>query len=303
MNVTVIIPTLNAGRFLPGLLDALSKQTVGCEILVIDSSSADNTREIAEKFRARVIGIRREEFDHGGTRTLAGKNAQGEFLVYLTQDVMPADEHAIGNLIRPLCQDEKIGASYGRQLPNPDADPFTAHLRSFNYPAESFIRTPEDRKKYGIKAAFLSDSFAAYRKNALESVGWFRDNLISTEDTYAGAKLLLAGYNLAYASDARVYHSHNHTALQEFRRYFDIGVFHEAEKSMIEEFGRAEDEGKKYIASGVSYLVDQKRYHLVPLFFCRSFLKLAGYKLGRNNRVLPAGIVVRCSMNRAFWKR
>jgi len=51
---------------------------------------------------------------------------------------------------------------------------------------------------YGIKTAFLSNSFSAYRKKALQEIGWFKDNLILGEDTYAGAKLLLKGYKIAY---------------------------------------------------------------------------------------------------------
>jgi rhamnosyltransferase len=40
------------------------------------------------------------------------------------------------------------------------------------------------------------------------------------------AKAILAGYKVAYVSEAVVSHSHNYTPIDEFKRYFDIGVFH-----------------------------------------------------------------------------
>ena len=45
MNVSVVIPTLNAGRWLGCQLEALISQTVEAEILVIDS--LENTDEIS----------------------------------------------------------------------------------------------------------------------------------------------------------------------------------------------------------------------------------------------------------------
>jgi len=66
---------------------------------------------------------------------------------------------------------------------------------------------------------------ADYRKSTLEEIGWFKNNLILGEDTYAETKLLVAGYKLAYIAKAKVYHFHNYTIWEEFKRYFDIGVF------------------------------------------------------------------------------
>lgn len=47
---------------------------------------------------------------------------------------------------------------------------------------------------------------------------------------FYAAKAILAGYQVAYAADAVVRHSHNYKPLEEFKRYFDIGVFHAQEK-------------------------------------------------------------------------
>jgi len=73
MNVSVIIPTYNAQKYLPRLLESLKQQTMPFELLIIDSSSTDNTIEIANKYTDNIIVIPHEEFDHGGTRTKAAK--------------------------------------------------------------------------------------------------------------------------------------------------------------------------------------------------------------------------------------
>jgi len=116
-----------------------ASQRASSEIIVVDSSSSDRTVEIAEAFGARVFIVPAEDFDHGGTRTLAGKAAKGDILVYMTQDAAPFDEHSIENIIGPL-EDQEIAASFGRQLPYPNASAFGAHLRLFNYPDSSCIK-------------------------------------------------------------------------------------------------------------------------------------------------------------------
>lgn len=300
--VSIIIPTLNAEDHIHELLASLRAQSIHCEIIVIDSSSSDNTGKIAESYGAKTITIKREGFDHGGSRTLAGKASKGDILIYLTQDVMPFNKYTIENLIKPF-EDESIGAAYGRQLPTTDASLFGAHNRLFNYPESSNIRSFADKEKYKIKTPFLSNSFTAYRKRALEEIGGFKERLISTEDTCAGAKLLSAGYKIAYAADAMVYHSHNYTVFQEFKRYFDIGVFHKKERWILEEFGKVEGEGRAYIRSEIVFLIKEKKYHLLPEFFIRNGLKYAGYNLGRNYEKIPKSIITRISMHRDWWNK
>lgn len=300
--VSVIIPTYNAAANIAKLLDSLLATKIQKEIIVIDSGSTDNTCLIAESLKADVIRSDKRVFDHGGTRNMGARYSGGDIIVFVTQDILPADKLSLERLIRPFAQDETIGACYGRQLPHADAAPFAAHLRLFNYPETSYIVELKDRKQYGIRTPFLSNSFAAYRRKSLDKIGWFPENVIMGEDTYAGAQLLLAGYKLAYVSDAKVHHSHNYSAFQEFKRYFDIGVFHETEKWLIETFGKTEGEGKKFIKSQLVYLMSMGKYYLLPEFILRSVLKYSGYTLGKYYRNLPKRVIDTFSMHKDWWK-
>jgi rhamnosyltransferase len=298
--ISVIIPTYNAAKDLEKLLESLRQQTLPCEIIVIDTSSTDGTPEVAEHYRAIVKVIDKNTFDHGGTRTLAGKMAGGDILVYLTQDALPVDATSLEKLVKPLA-DSTVGAVYGRQVPRPGASLFGAHLRLFNYLDTSSIKRLSDKATLGIKTPFFSNSFAAYRRTDLEQIGWFRERLILGEDTCAAARLLLAGHAVAYAADAVVYHSHDYTPAEEFRRYFDVGVFHSAEDWILSEFGSAGGEGMAYLKSAVKYLAENGKYHLLPELVARTGLKFAGYTLGRMSRYLPLSIVKNFSMHRDWW--
>jgi rhamnosyltransferase len=297
---SIIIPTYNASAHIRDQLEALTVQTIrNADILLIDSSSTDSTVEIAKSYGVRTVVIPKADFDHGGTRTLAALQVRGDVLVYFTQDALPQNEYAIERLVKALEQDQDVGAVFGRQIPCPHATPFAQHLRLFNYPAQSYTRTFGDRAMYGVKTAFCSNSFAAYRRSALERVGWFKDQLLMGEDISVCAQMLMKGYRVGYVADAVVYHSHNYTVAQEFKRYFDLGVFFEKERWLLDEFGRPEGEGIKFVRSEFSYLRSHGLLHLLPISMIRAAAKLIGYRLGHNYRHLPRAVLRRVSMHTA----
>ena len=62
----------------------------------------------------------------------------------------------------------------------------------------------------------------------------------------------MKGYRVGvYRGGGVVYHSHNYTVAQEFKRYFDLGVFFEKQRWLLDEFGRPEGEGSSLC--GLSY--------------------------------------------------
>lgn len=301
--ISIIIPTYNAQNYLVKLLDKIKNQSLAdYELIIIDSSSSDKTAEIAKKYTDNVIIIPQSEFDHGGTRAKAAQIAKGEILVFLTQDALPVDNNTIENIVN-VFKHTKVGAAYGRQLSYEETNLFGKHLREFNYNKNSYTRDKKNINEFGLKTAFLSDSFAAYRRSSLESVGWFKNGLILGEDTYVGAKMILAGYSLAYVSSAKVYHSHSYSVWEEFKRYFDIGVFHKTEEWILKEFGKAEGEGMKYIKSEINYLFTNSAWYLLPMFLMRNGMKYIGYKLGQKYEKLPMWMIKKFSMHYRWWDK
>lgn len=300
--ISIIIPTYNASGYLPLLARKLESQTIkDCELIIIDSSSSDDTVEIGRSFKANVMILPKAEFDHGATRTLAARKAKGDIIVYLTQDALPFDEYALENIVKPFSDDNKTGAVFGRQLSYPNASVFAQHLRLFNYPDTSYTRVLEDKEQYGIKTVFFSDAFSAYYKSVLEEIGYFKKGLIFGEDTCAAAMILLKGKKIAYAADAKVFHSHNYTIGQDFKRYFDMGVFHKNESWLLVEFNKPQSEAVKYVKSEIKFLWKQKKLILLPELILRNTIKYLGYKLGLNHTFLPRCISKKLGLNSGWW--
>ncbi len=95
------------------------------------------------------------------------------------------------------------------------------------------------------------------------------------------AKAVMAGYKNVYAANAKVRHSHNYTPIEEFKRYFDIGVFHKDQPWIRDNFGGAGGEGTKFIISELKFLI-ANGISWLPLAMINNFMKIVGYKLGQN---------------------
>ncbi len=303
--ISIIIPTLNGGELFRTVLEKISQQRLQdeVELLIFDSSSTDNTVELAQSFGAEVVSVARNDFDHGGTRSIAAQKASGDILVFLTQDAVPSGPDALAALIAPLKTDGSVVVTYGRQLPANGASLAAAHLRFFNYPDISVVRKNADKIKYGLKTIFVSNSFAAYRKAELAECGYFQNGLIFGEDTCAVGRLLCNGYSIGYTAEATVYHSHNYSLMEEFKRYFDIGVLHTAENWLLREYGTAEGQGIGYLRSAISYYFANNGWYLLPDLIIRCSMKYFGYSVGRNVAKVPARLRPKLSMHHHWWHK
>ncbi|WDG57206.1 glycosyltransferase family 2 protein [Pseudomonas chlororaphis] len=302
MKVALIIPARNAAPHLERLLPALAAQTLQPDtVLVVDSSSTDDTVSRFRQFGARVEVIAAQQFNHGGTRRWASEQVDADALILLTQDAIPATPQTFANLIQELEEDPRIGLAYGRQLPHPGAGILEAQSRHFNYSPQSRSKSLADAGELGIKTCFSSDSFSVYRRSALQAVGGFPEDVIGSEDAHVAARMLLNGYLVRYAASACVQHSHSYSLMQEFRRYFDIGVFYGREPWIREAFGSAGGEGKRYVQAELRALRDAGQLQRVPEVLLRSALKLLGYRLGHAEQHLPTPLKRRLSMFSNYW--
>lgn len=299
--ISVIIPTLNASRYIRVLLESLKGQTrMPDEIIVIDSSSADSTAKIAESYGVKTITIKKEDFDHGKTRNMAVNHATGNIIVFLTQDALPYDEHYLENLIKPL-EKPDIAAAYGKQISNINATPVERFARLFNYPPISIVKGKDDISKLGIKTFFFSNVCSAIRKREFEELGGFPEKAIMNEDMVFAAKLILRGYKIAYVPEAKVIHSHNYTLCQQFKRYFDIGVSLK-DNSWILEYVGADKEGVKFLKEEIRYLFKNREYRWIPYVIGEAISKYSGYKLGLSYTMIPNPLRKRLSMHSNYWK-
>src|SRR4051794_22528477 len=97
--VSIAIPTLNGAADLERTLAAVARQTVECEVVVLDSSSVDGTRDVAARLGAVVHVIPRADFGHGRARNRLMELSSGDRVAFLTQDAEPADERWLEALL------------------------------------------------------------------------------------------------------------------------------------------------------------------------------------------------------------
>ena len=284
-KVSLIIPTLNAASEIGPLLDKLESQTlVPDEIVVVDSQSEDDTVSIVNSYSKGnsnicIKQIAKKDFNHGLTRDKALRDwTTGEFVLFLTQDAVPANDNYIEYILKPF-SDHLVAVSSGRQLPKHDARLFEQLVRQFNYPDKSFTRDRSDLYRYGIKTFYTSDVCSAYRRSAYLECGGFCSTMMS-EDMYMAAKFVGAGYKVAYSAEAQVFHSHNLTLNQQYKRNFAVGLFLEEHKDVLmnaSEIG----EGKRLVKHVAGELLRSGRLGEFVAFGCDCVARFAGNRAGR----------------------
>lgn len=301
-DTRIIVPVRNGGQRWREAALALRRCVPSPSMVaVLDSSSTDGSDAAAASMGFQLESIDPRSFNHGRTRQYAvDKYCKGvTFVVFLTHDAILESPDSLVRLLAAF-SDPRIAAAYGRQLPHNDARPFASHSATYLYPQDDSIRTLADAPRHGIRTAYISNSFAAYRVETLHECGGFPSELILGEDTHVALRMLLAGWAIAYQASATVRHSHDYSLFQEMQRYFDFGVLHTQLPELLQELGSPEGEGARFVASELRYMARRAPW-LLPLVPLRNAGKYLGYRLGRHFANLPNGLRRQLSMTRGYW--
>ncbi len=302
MKIDIIIPTYKPDQKLDRNLCMLKKQTVRPDrILLINTEEKYfHSKEWSDLPQGELYHIKKQEFDHGGTRNRAAAKCDGDIIVLLTQDAIPADEYLLENLIKPF-SDPLVCAVYGRQMADYRDNPVEAYTRLFNYPKTSRVKSKEDLPELGIKTFFCSNVCAAYRKTVYDELGGFPLHTIFNEDMIFASRLIEHGYKIFYAADARVWHWHNYTAWQQLTRNFDLAV------SQVDCGGlflkvKSESEGMKMVKEMLLFFIRRGKWNYIPYILIQNGAKYIGYRMGKNYKKLPRPLIMKLSLNPSYWK-
>lgn len=302
MEVDVLIPVYRPDGKLTELLKRLKMQNYPIHrIILMNTEEKHFPAELTGVWdRVEVYHLAKEEFDHGGTRDRGVRMSTADLVVCMTQDAMPADETLIEELVKPF-DDPEVWAAYARQLPNEDCREVEKYTRSFNYPEKNMVKTKEDLDRLGIKTFFCSNVCAAWRREKYLELGGFVKHTIFNEDMILAGTMIKQGGKIAYCAKAKVIHSHNYSAFQQFHRNFDLAV---SQTMYPEVFGgiRSESEGIKLVKKSLSYCIKIGKPWLMIQVVTQSAGKLLGYKMGQRYRSLPMWLILRCTMSPSFWR-
>lgn len=181
-KVSVVIPVYKPDeKTFNYLKDMLKKQTVPVEII----EKWNNPEPVSMN-----LGI---------------KEASGDYVIILAQDCVPADEHFVERLIKPLEDSSVVAVVSDLYLPRKfwKERPFLVRMFTIN---DLKIRKPD-----------MNLSSCAYRKRDLEKIGYVNEN-VSAIDVDFNIKIRRLG-NIAKGNTV-VYHIHPHKNYRKTIRTF-----------------------------------------------------------------------------------
>jgi len=215
VDVSIVIPTLNGGAGLEEALAAIRKQRTrrSYEILCVDSGSAPSDLAAMERHGAKVIGIRKSEFNHGLTRDLGASHARGRVVVFINQDAVPATEDWLENITAPLFETPGCAAVQGAISEVPEREKrfywdSCGHRFYFTRESKRWIE-----RYFGIGFSTVN---AAIRRDVWERHPFGYAPIM--EDKKWQREVVAAGYGITIALNAVVYHTHNYGMKSLLRR-------------------------------------------------------------------------------------
>ena len=300
--IDVIIPTYKPGAECVRVIRGLRNQSVKINRVIIMNTEeaffkgvANDLQKFIDEGFVEVHHILKQDFDHGNTRREGIAKSKADIFVMMTMDAVPADDKLIENLIRPL-SDDKVAASYARQLPKEGASRREQITREFNYPDVSVLKSSKDYDRLGIKTFFCSNVCCAYSRRIYDKPGGFVSRAIFNEDMIYAGQAVKQGYMISYTAEAVVYHSHDYGAIEQFRRNVDLGISQADHPEVFDGF-RSETEGVRMVKMVITRLIKGGRWYEVVPYVWISAWKLMGYRMGKSYKKLPLALVKACSTN------
>lgn len=179
MDVSIVIPTKNAGPLFEKVLDMIfSQKTIyEYEVICVDSGSKDQTLEVIKKYPCKLYQIPASEFGHGKTRNYGASKGTGTYIIFITQDALPATETWLQNFIDAMKKDPEVEGGFGIHYPYPgcnfiDKRDIEGLFQGFG--SDNTIFYMEDKERYEREEgyrhvlAFFSDNNSCVRRDVFE---------------------------------------------------------------------------------------------------------------------------------------
>lgn len=201
------------------------------EIIIINSGTSDLSY-LQERYKVRISKISPQDFGHASTRNYAAQKATGKYIVFMTDDAIPASDELLHNMIQTLEGSNSIAAVTARQIPRSDADPMYCqaiwgHYRMLGLNQDRIVGssqlehlTPQQKREIcqidDVCSCFRTDIFLKYK---------YAHTLEYAEDLELGMRLVKDGFKIAQLYSTGVIHSHNRPPSYYLRRsYVDYKV-------------------------------------------------------------------------------
>jgi len=216
MGASVIVPSVDGGERLRGLVDSLAAQSVEHELIVLDNGSQDGSvRAACAGHPSAEVVCMGENAGFGRAVNRGVELATGEALVLVNDDCRcdPGFVEAIAAALDPA-SDVVMAAGILRDARDPGLiDSAGMELDRTLLPFDYLNGRPLSVLGSGVANPIApSAAAAAFDRAAFREVGGFDENLFAYwEDVDLVLRVLLAGGRCALAPAARGHHEHSAT--------------------------------------------------------------------------------------------
>lgn len=216
-KVSIVINTLDQSGLTAQILDSVFRQRFrDFEVIVVDVGSTDGSFEVYARYPVKVLRYKARELNYAKAVNFGIRQARGHYVVRLSGDAIPADEHWLENLVGPLEADAQVAGVFSRWL-NPawNRNWFDAIYATmcFRDRREEFTEIPT---WLGTSGSLRRSLFDAYP---------FDETMRYCEDIDWSAQVQAAGYKIVYEPASKVYHIHRYNLASFLSRNFRIFLY------------------------------------------------------------------------------
>lgn len=203
-SASVIVRARDKAATIERTLRAVRAQTVGAELILVDSGSRDETLEIARRYCDRLVEIPAAEFTYGHALNVGAAAASGEVHFALSAHSFPERDDWIERSLAHYDRPDVAATCSHRVLP--DGTPLHTTLHQDLAHARAH---PE----WGFSNSASSWRASVWREQPFDAT------LAYSEDKEWALRVLGAGYVIAYDPELWVDYSHSWTGMRNlFRR-------------------------------------------------------------------------------------
>ncbi|MEK6222295.1 MAG: glycosyltransferase, partial [Chloroflexota bacterium] len=206
---SIVVRAYNEAAHISKLLSGIMAQTKkDFEIILVDSGSTDQTKQIASQYPVKIVHISPEEFTFGRALNRGIQAAQGEFIVIISAHCYPVSQDWLSQLLSPF-SDPEVAVSYGKQRGG-ETNQYSEHQWFRQYFPELTILDQAH--------PYCHNANGAIRRSLWQQQP-YDEGLTGLEDLAWGSWVMEAGYKIAYQGEAGVIHLHNEDPAQVYNRY------------------------------------------------------------------------------------
>ena len=226
-TVSVVIPCRNEKNYIQKCLESFVSQTYSkelYEILICDGMSDDGTRDIIKKYEEKYDNIHLLD-----NKDLTAPKAMNVGIKYSKADSIIifgahayADKKFIENNMKLLYRNNKIGCAGGTLETISENEKGNAIALAMSSP----FGVGNALFRYATEEMYVDTvAFGAYKREVLDEIGYFDDELVRNQDDEINFRVTKAGYKILLSPEIKATYYSRGSFKKLWRQYFQYGFW------------------------------------------------------------------------------